>query len=85
MVLGPSTQNVGLATSIDSVVDNCLVKEEEEIDSIHMRVSEEMVEYFETSEGSETLAQWRKSTEMQLKNLYDEHKEEARKCNTASY
>ena len=64
---------------IDSVLDNCLIKEEEEIDSIHMRVSEEMVEYFETSEGSEMLAQWRKSTEMRLKNLYDEHKEEARK------
>jgi len=67
------------ASKIDSVVDNCLVKVEEEINSIHMRVSEEMVEFFETSERSEMLTQWGKSTEMRLINLCDEHKEEARK------
>ena len=73
MVLGPPTQKVGLATSnwneisscdaseIDSIVDGCLTKVEQEINSICLRVSEE---FFETSERSETLAQWRKSTEV---------------------
>lgn len=41
-----------------------------------------MVNFFEKGERSETLAQWRKSTEVRLKGICDEHKEGAKKhCN----
>ena len=67
------------ASKIDAIVASCLAKVEQEINIIYLRISDEMVEFFETSERSETLAQWRKSTEVRLKNLCDEHKDEARK------
>ena len=70
------------ASAIDSVVDNCLVRVEKEINEIYVRVSEEMVEFFEKSDRSETLAQWRKSTEVRVNGLCEEHKVEAKKyCN----
>jgi len=70
------------ASAIDTVVDNCLVQVEKEINEIYIKVRGEMVEFFEKSERSETLAQWRKSTEVRLNNLCDEHKADAKKyCN----
>ena len=70
------------ASVIDSVVDSCLVRIEKEINEIYVKVSEEMVEFFEKSDRSETLAQWRKSTEVRLNSLCDEHKADAKKhCN----
>ena len=70
------------ASAIDSVVDNCLIRVEKEINETHGKMKVEMDNFFENSERSETLAQWRKSTEVRLKNLCDEHKDEAKKhCN----
>ncbi|XP_065900804.1 interferon-induced very large GTPase 1-like isoform X2 [Dysidea avara] len=70
------------ASVIDSIVDNCLVRVVKEINEIYVRVGEEMVEFFEKSERSQTLAQWQKSTEVRLKGICEEHKEEAKKyCN----
>ena len=67
------------ASDIDSVVDRCLLRLDQEINAMSSRVNKEMVEFFEKSERSETLAQWRKSTEVRLKSLCDEHKEDAKK------
>ena len=67
------------ASTIDSVVDSCLVRVEKEINEIYIKVSGEMVEFFENSDRSETLAQWRKSTEVRLSNLCEEHKGDAKK------
>ena len=70
------------ASEIDSVVDNCLVRVEKEINEIYVKVSEEMVDFFEKGERSETLVQWQKSTEVRLKGLCDEHRDNTKKhCN----
>ena len=69
-------------SEIDSVVDKCLLEVGKDLDKIYGKLYEELVEFFEKSERSETLAQWRKSTEVRLKNLCEEHKDDARKhCN----
>jgi len=69
-------------SDIDSVVDKCLLEVEKDLGKIYLKLNEELDEFFEKSERSETLAQWRKSTEVRLKNLCEEHKDEARKhCN----
>jgi len=58
------------ASAIDSVVDNCLVQVENNINEIYVKVNKEMAEFFEKSEISETLAQWRKSTlEVSVMNI----------------
>lgn len=70
------------ASQIDSVVDNCLMKADKEINNIYVKLNAEMVDFFENSERSETLAQWRKNTEIRLQVLCSEHKQDARKhCN----
>jgi len=56
-----------------------LVQVEKNINEIYVKVSEEMAEFFEKSEISEIQAQWRKSTEVRLKGLCDEHKTDAKK------
>ena len=66
-------------SDIDSVVDNCLLEIERDLSSIYLKLNEELIEFFEKSERSETLSQWRTSTEVRLKNLCEEHKDEARK------
>ena len=66
-------------SEIDSVVDHCLLEVERDLSNIYLKLNEELVEFFEKSERSETLSQWRTSTEVRLKNLYEEHKDEARK------
>ena len=67
------------ASVIDSVVGKCLLRLDQEINAMSLSVHKEMVEFFENSERSETLAQWRKSTEVRLSSLCDEHKEDAKK------
>ena len=70
------------SSAIDSVVENCLVRVEKEINETYVRVSKEMIEFFENSESAETLTQWQKSTEVRLSGLCEEHKDDARKhCN----
>ena len=66
-------------SDIDSVVDNCLLEIERDLSGIYLKLNEELIEFFEKSERSETLSQWRTSTEVSLKNLCEEHKDEARK------
>ena len=66
-------------SDIDFVVDSCLLEVERDLNNIHLRIYEEFVEFFEKSERSETLSQWRTSTEVRLKNLCEEHKNEVRK------
>ena len=66
-------------SDIDFVVDNCLLEVERDLSSIYLKLNEELVEFFEKSERSETLSQWRASTEVRLKNLCEEHKDEASK------
>ena len=66
-------------SDIDSVVDNCLLEIERDLSGIYLKLNEELIEFFEKSERSETLSQWRTSTEVRLKNLCEEHKDEARK------
>ena len=69
-------------SDINSVVDNCLMEVERDLSNMYVKLNGELTEFFEKSERSDTLAQWRKSTEVRLKNLCDEHKDEARKhCN----
>ena len=66
-------------SEIDSVVESCLWEVERDLNDIHLKVNEELVDFFEKNENSDTLSQWRKSTEVRLKNLCEEHKVEARK------
>ena len=66
-------------SDINSMVDNCLLEIERDLSSIYLKLNEELEEFFEKSERSETLSQWRTSTEVRLKNLCEEHKNEARK------
>ena len=66
-------------SDIDSMVDNCLLEIEKDLSSLYLKLNDELVEFFEKSERSETLSQWRTSTEVRLKNLCEEHKDEARK------
>ena len=66
-------------SDIDSVVDSCLLEVERDLNDIYLRLNEQLIEFFEKSERSETLSQWRASTEIRLKNLCEEHKEESRK------
>ena len=69
-------------SEIDSVVDHCLLEVERDLNTIYLKLNEKLVDFFEKSERSETLSQWRASTEIRLKNLCEEHKDEARKhCN----
>ena len=68
------------ASEIDSVVHQCMMKVNYEIDDVYAKVHKEMEDFFENSQNSDTLAQWKQSTIVRLKNLCDEHKEEARKC-----
>ena len=70
------------ASDIEFVVDECLMKAEREIKNTYTKLNRELIDFFENSERSETLAQWRKTTEVRLQSLFCEHKEQARKhCN----
>ena len=66
-------------SDIDSVVDNCLLEVERDLNCIYLRLNKQLIEFFEKSERSETLSKWRASTEIRLKNLCEEHKDEVRK------
>ena len=66
-------------SDIDSVVDNCLLEVGRDLSNLYVKLNDELIEFFEKSERSETLSQWRTSTEVRLKNLCEEHKDEARK------
>ena len=60
------------------MIDNCLVQVDKEVNEIYIKVSEEIVEFFEKSERSETLAQWWISTEVQSSSLCYQHKADAK-------
>ena len=64
---------------IDDVLKSCLLETEEDMKSIYLKLNQELPEFFEKSERSITLSQWRKSTEVKLKNLYEDHKDEAKR------
>ena len=66
-------------SALDGVEKSCLLKIEQNLNNMHEVLGKELVEFFEKSERSETLTQWRKSTEVRLKNLCDEYKDEAKK------
>ena len=63
---------------IDSVVRKCLSEIEKDLDNILMKLNKDLDEFFEKSERSETLSQWRKGTTIRLSNLCEEHKDEAK-------
>ena len=73
-------------SKIKSVVDNCSLESEKSLNNMHLKLSNELVEFFEKSELSETVVQWRKSTEVRFKTLHDEHKAEAKNhCDVLRY
>ena len=66
-------------SAFNTVEKTCLLEVEQNLSNMHKELSKELVEFFEKSERSETLTQWRKNTEVRLKNLCDEYKDEAKK------
>ena len=67
---------------IDTVIASCLKKLEKELNAVYLTVTADMKNFFEKSERSITLAQWRKFTEIRLSRLLEEHKIGAKKhCN----
>ena len=62
---------------INFVLNHCLLEIDQDFDDVYLRLNEKLVEFFEESERSETLSQWRTSTKVKLKNLCEKHKQEA--------
>ena len=64
---------------VDCVVDNCLVKFDQDLNNIYLQLNQEVIEFFVKNRK---LVQWHNTTEVKLTNLYEEHKDDARKhCN----
>ena len=69
-------------SDIDSVISKCLSEIEQDLNNILLKLKEDLVEFFEKSERSETLSQWRERTIKRLDYLCEEHKDKAKKhCN----
>ena len=66
-------------SDIDSVVSKCLLELEQDLNNIFLKLSKDLVEFFEKSEISNTLLQWRDHTKIKLSKLCEEHKDKATK------
>lgn len=67
---------------IDIIITGCLKKLEDELKAEYLVVTAEMKHFFEKNERANTLAKWKKITEVRLSNMLEEHKEGAKKhCN----
>ena len=66
-------------SKIDSEVNKCLLEIENDINSTCLKINGSLTEFFEDSERRETLAQWRKETELKLQKLCTDQKDEAKK------
>ena len=64
---------------VAAVVTTCLTKADSMLQETHRKLAEEMKDFFENNEWSDTLAQWRSRYETRLKHVKDDCKSEARK------
>ena len=64
---------------IKEVITNCLQKLDKDLNLLLLAINDEMSIFFEKSDKSSTLAQWRHNTEVRLENLLEEHKLVAKK------
>ena len=64
------------------MVRKCLLEIEQDLNNILLELKQDLDEFFEKNERSETLLQWRDPTIKRLDYLCKEHKEEAKNhCN----
>ena len=63
--------------SIEESAKACYKEAEEKITEIHVKLVEEMRNFFNSSEHSDTLAIWKQDTELKLRKLETESKKEA--------
>ena len=66
-------------SNIDSLVNTCLLEIEQDMNTIYSKLNQELPEFFKKSDRSVTLSQWHKSTEVRLKILYEDRKNEAKR------
>ena len=62
---------------IEEIAKTCYEEAEEKIGKVHLQLVEEMAEFFKSSEHSETLSTWYQETELKLRKLETESKNEA--------
>ena len=73
-------------SKLQETIESSLKKAIDELNAIYLEITNKIKTFFETSDKADTLAQWRKRTEIRLDTLLQEHKEAAKKhCDILKY
>ena len=74
------------ASKLQDTADSSLKMAHDDLNTTYLQLTKEMNDFFEKSEKSDTLAQWRKRTEIRLQTILEGHKEAAKKhCAVLKY